>query len=479
MKLVLSPFVISIFYLVFIPYKGIGQTSPFVNKNKIGIQFESKLSWEQIKQKAQTENKFIFVDCYASWCGPCKLMDKTTYLNDNVVYYMNDKFIAVKLQLDTSNADDASVKRQYETAHYILEKFKVNAFPTFLFFSPEGLVIHRDLGYKSSSDFITLIKTALDPRKQFYTLVDEYLRGSINYKLTPHLAMTAKELGNIDLANKIAKDCKYNYLDKLDSTSLLTSENLKFINTFPELGNSGDGFFNLYFKHRKQVDSIMNFDSFSGFEINYIISREEVYDKIMKDGKFMTSEPDWRLMYSNISRKYNVMYADDILLVAQIDFYQRTGKWTKYVECVERLLKKKPPKRGETNFSKALGTISMIGDDSWGLNFVAYNVFLNCFDKKVLNKALKWSEQSIRLISQPDTIGLISQYLDTKGNILYKLGRVGKAIEIEEKVLVIAVTIQIAYAKKDGKTTIDASSFDEEISTLKKIKAGRPTWHVN
>ncbi|MBO9572315.1 MAG: hypothetical protein J7497_08925, partial [Chitinophagaceae bacterium] len=33
-----------------------------------GINFEVRLTWQQIKDKAKAENKFIFVDCYATWC---------------------------------------------------------------------------------------------------------------------------------------------------------------------------------------------------------------------------------------------------------------------------------------------------------------------------------------------------------------------------------------------------------------------------
>jgi thiol:disulfide interchange protein len=41
-----------------------------------GIRFEHGLSWAQVKEKAKAENKYIFMDCYATWCGPCKAMDK-------------------------------------------------------------------------------------------------------------------------------------------------------------------------------------------------------------------------------------------------------------------------------------------------------------------------------------------------------------------------------------------------------------------
>ena len=41
-----------------------------------GIHFEQGLSWKDILAKAKAEHKYIFVDCYATWCGPCKYMDK-------------------------------------------------------------------------------------------------------------------------------------------------------------------------------------------------------------------------------------------------------------------------------------------------------------------------------------------------------------------------------------------------------------------
>ena len=42
-----------------------------------GINFE-KSSFETLLAKAKKEKKLVFVDAYAVWCGPCKLMDKNT-----------------------------------------------------------------------------------------------------------------------------------------------------------------------------------------------------------------------------------------------------------------------------------------------------------------------------------------------------------------------------------------------------------------
>ncbi len=55
-----------------------------------GIKFENGLSWSQILAKAKTDNKYIFVDCYATWCGPCKEMDKKIYPSEKLGAIMNE-----------------------------------------------------------------------------------------------------------------------------------------------------------------------------------------------------------------------------------------------------------------------------------------------------------------------------------------------------------------------------------------------------
>ena len=47
------------------------------------------------------EPRPILIDMYTSWCGWCKVMDKKTYTNENVVAYINKKFYAVKFNAES------------------------------------------------------------------------------------------------------------------------------------------------------------------------------------------------------------------------------------------------------------------------------------------------------------------------------------------------------------------------------------------
>lgn len=111
--------------------------SPLVNKSPVptdGIKWTDGLSWQQIVKKAKAENKFIFVDCYATWCKPCKLMDRNVYPEDTVGQFMNDKFISIRVQLDTTVSDNKNVKLLYSTARSFEKKYQIKGMPTFLFF---------------------------------------------------------------------------------------------------------------------------------------------------------------------------------------------------------------------------------------------------------------------------------------------------------------------------------------------------------
>src|ERR1700710_7497 len=85
---------------IFLPFRSRAQIT---SSNR--IHFTKEISWNEILKKAKKDNKYIFIDCYASWCGPCKEMDKEVYTNDTVGNYMNSRFISVKYQLDTSKTD--------------------------------------------------------------------------------------------------------------------------------------------------------------------------------------------------------------------------------------------------------------------------------------------------------------------------------------------------------------------------------------
>lgn len=58
------------------------------------------ISWAEAVEKNKTAKKKVFVDMYTDWCGWCKRMDATTFIDASVADYMNENFYAVKFNAE-------------------------------------------------------------------------------------------------------------------------------------------------------------------------------------------------------------------------------------------------------------------------------------------------------------------------------------------------------------------------------------------
>ncbi len=83
-------------------------------------------SAESAFQKAKEENKLIFVDFYASWCKPCKQLERHTFKNKKLAKKLNENYISLKIDVDHP---DPFFKE--------LMKNKIQSIPYLAFFTPE------------------------------------------------------------------------------------------------------------------------------------------------------------------------------------------------------------------------------------------------------------------------------------------------------------------------------------------------------
>lgn len=128
-------------------------TSGLANAQNNTIKFENG-TWEEIKARSAKENKLIFLDAYASWCGICKRMEKNVFSNDTVADYFNSNFINAKI--DMESGEGIAIAKQYD----------VNVYPNLLFIDGQGKIIHRAVGGLRSHELIELAKDAQNPDKQ-------------------------------------------------------------------------------------------------------------------------------------------------------------------------------------------------------------------------------------------------------------------------------------------------------------------------
>jgi len=145
-------------------FSHLGLNQIFAQEQK-GINFEHG-TFEEIKTKAKTENKIVFIDAYTTWCGPCKWMSKTVFPKPDVAAFYNSNFINAKIDMEKGEGIA------------IASTYSIQAYPSLLYVDGNGEVVHRSVGARDEKEFIELGKTALNP--------DKNLKGlSLKFKTEP------------------------------------------------------------------------------------------------------------------------------------------------------------------------------------------------------------------------------------------------------------------------------------------------------
>jgi thiol-disulfide isomerase/thioredoxin len=128
-------------------------------------------TWEEALAEANHQGKLIFIDCYTTWCGPCKRMSKYVFPDPDVGEFYNANFINLKLDMEKS--EGLEFRRNYP----------VSAYPTFYYIDSKGEIVYTTKGARDASGFIDLGKTALakyDGSKQYE---EAYNAGDRDYDL--------------------------------------------------------------------------------------------------------------------------------------------------------------------------------------------------------------------------------------------------------------------------------------------------------
>ena len=101
-------------------------------------------SFEQALARANKEDRYILIDFYTLWCGPCKKLDKETYTNKAVLSFIEDM---IPVKLDSEKGEGIDVSKQYRVA----------AWPTIMLLDSKGNEVDRIVGFVDADEFIQTI----------------------------------------------------------------------------------------------------------------------------------------------------------------------------------------------------------------------------------------------------------------------------------------------------------------------------------
>lgn len=350
-----------------------------------GIKFEDS-NFAAILAKAKKENKLVFVDAYASWCGPCKLMVKNIFPLQSVGDYYNSHFINAKIDMEKGEGVG------------LAKKYNVKAFPTYLFIDGNGEEVHRTLGYVEEKDFIQFAKDAGDPNKRLSALKQQFENGEKDPEFLKNLAGLTLYT-DAEFTGKV--------LDRyFTGKSSLDQEDVQML--LAGIQSTESPLYKIFQDKKADIIKILPEDKYKMFDKNF---------------KFTTIV---KKSYNADSKTWNDSY---FLTEAQKFLSKEEAEKTLKRAKASRALKNKDIPTYEKLSLELYKDYSAANSDE--LNAVAWNFFENVNNKASLEKAAAWAEESVK--KQPSYANT-----DTLANLYNKIGDKKNAKIWAEKAIELA-----------------------------------------
>ncbi len=283
-------------------------------------------------EKAKTENKLIFMDAFAEWCGPCKRMAATTFKEAKVGKFFNDNFINVKMDMEKGEGPTLG------------RKFDVAAYPTLIFINEKGEQVHKTVGGLQAEQLIGTARQALSKIDKTKDFEKDYLAGKREPELVLNYVRALNRSGKSSL--KVVNE----YLLKADMTDAST---LKII--FEGTSQADSRVFDLLIKNRTQIAALV-----SPAQVN---SRIEDAIQTTADIAVEFKSEDLHKEAKDKMKTYFPDKANAFAVEADMKFYKTTGDVKSYCKACETFVKKEAKSNANLLYNTAKQMIDAFPSD--------------------------------------------------------------------------------------------------------------------
>lgn len=377
------------------------------NASDAGIEFETD-NWEEILRRSGEEEKLIFLDAFASWCGPCKKMARDVFTDPKVGEFYNENFINAKIDMEKGEGLE------------LAKTYGVKAYPTLLFLNSKGEVVSRICGSMGVEDFLIAGESALRTESPLYKWQADFEAGKLK---APDMAV---------------------YLDLLYNGCASTDEVAdKYLNSLNDIDKVSKDNFAILSKYLSDIDSkpfkflVKDQASFKKFNTSSEVDKTIVDAYVQHGyGKYIRVKEYDAAAYNQFTervKKETGKLSDRILLTIDLLKYDRAKEWDKMLQTSVALSKK----------------YDLSGDPGL-LNRMADRAYEHTEDKATLSMAVEWAAMNYKNTQNPI-------YHFTYAQVLNKTGQKEKALKVMEGATDLA--------KKDG---YDLAPFIEYIEVIKQ-----------
>lgn len=368
------------------PSKYTGQTE--YTEDHYGVDFQDT-NFEGLLAQATKDNKLVFIDCYTSWCAPCKWMDKNVFVKQEVADFYNASFINAKIDMEKGEGPELN------------KRYGVQSYPTYLFINGKGELIHKATSKMSAEEFITEGMNANNPEKALGSLSLKYEKGTMNNQEMLDYLMALNQIRD-PKTNKVYD----NLLAKVDEDWLKSASGWRLIETF--VYDDSHDLFKLLNSNKKHY-----------IDLGGTAAVNKVYKRALMRNMYTSSKnSNEKLFFEQLDSLKKLSDTPRDAAIIHSSYFVNTGDAAQFIET--------------TNYY----VDNYLQDDPETIAFIARSAARE--DQKnmgILKQAAYIIDKAYKM--DPDNYGTVGTY----AQILSAIGQKKKAIELGEKAVKIADTI--------------------------------------
>jgi thioredoxin-related protein len=170
-----------------------------INSQVKFIEVRTFQEMEAAQKQASDQMLMLFVDVYATWCGPCKMMDQQVYTDPAVGDYMNAHFVNVRLDGEGEYGMQYVVEQQLE------------GYPTMYIFSDDGHRVSKIVGFTPAEELVTSLTSTSEGYQKVKKYRARHMQGNLEADAFVDYINVVREMGNLEEADQLAGE----YMEKV------------------------------------------------------------------------------------------------------------------------------------------------------------------------------------------------------------------------------------------------------------------------